>query len=159
MELTTNRLMQFFLTIEKIEGRIKLQKIIYILQEKGCNFDLYYKYALYGPYSPDLQLEIDFLSKIKFIKEEKSDSNYKYILNKDFNVDVPTLDNKYLGLIDLLMGKESQLLEVTSTIYYLKNQKYSNDSDIKEKIEILKPNLVSKISNAFDLYNQIENLN
>jgi uncharacterized protein YwgA len=159
MEPTTNKLMRFFQTIGKIDGRIKLQKVIYILQEKGCDFDLYFKYALYGPYSADLQLEIDFLKKIKFLKEEKSDgNNYKYVLNDKFHSDLPKLDEKYLDLISLLLSKESQLLEVTSTIYYLKNQRYDSDISIKEKIEILKPNLAGKIPNAFELYHNIESI-
>jgi len=59
--------MQFFEIAKKVEGRIKLQKVIYILQTKGLvNFELDYKYALYGPYSQDLQLQIDYLTIIGF---------------------------------------------------------------------------------------------
>ncbi|MFL5789400.1 MAG: hypothetical protein ACJ748_15175 [Flavisolibacter sp.] len=66
----TVKLIEFFSCIKSVEGETKLQKIIYILQQKGFDFDYVFKYALYGPYSEELQLEIDFLNDIGILREE-----------------------------------------------------------------------------------------
>src|ERR1700733_4786732 len=85
---TTDLIMQFFEVAKKVEGRIRLQKIIYILQTKGIvNFELDYKYALYGPYSQDLQLEIDYLKAIGFLKETAR-KNFTYELIPTFSIPV-----------------------------------------------------------------------
>jgi uncharacterized protein YwgA len=155
---TTNLIMQFFAIAKKVEGRIKLQKVIYILQSKGLiDFDLDYKYALYGPYSQDLQLEIDYLTKIGFLRETIS-NNYVYEVNTDFPIDVEIEENVNINklFINDLLNEESQLLEVTSTIYYLKSYHYKNAEDIEEKIKLLKPNLKNKIKSAFELYSELE---
>ena len=155
---TTNLIMQFFAIAKKVEGRIKLQKVIYILQTKGLiDFDLDYKYALYGPYSQDLQLEIDYLTKIGYLSETIG-TNYVYELNADFPVDVEVDKNVKTNkeLIDNLLNEESQLLEVTSTIYYLKSYHYKEQNDIEEKIKLLKPALTTKIKSAFVLYSELE---
>jgi len=155
----SNSLMQLFALVGKIEGKIKLQKVVFILQEKKLvDFELDYKYALYGPYSEDLQIEIEYLSKIGFLKESQSEEGYTYELNKEFRIKVE-IDNgvaKHEELIKDIVNKESQLLEVTSTIYYLKSHQYKEKESIENKIKILKPNLQDRIANAFDLYSSLE---
>lgn len=155
---TTNLIMQFFSIAKRVEGRIKLQKVIYILQNKGLiDFDLDYKYALYGPYSQDLQLEIDYLMDIKFL-EQTGGNSYVYEIKEDFpitvNIEDNIIENKIL--IDNLLSRESQLLEVASTIYYLKSYHYKEQNEIEEKIKLLKPNLQNKIESAFELYSELE---
>jgi len=58
-----------------------------------------------------------------------------------------------------MLNKESQLLELTSTIYYLKSYNYKEQDDIEKKLSLLKPNLKSKIKGAFELYSFLENSN
>ena len=156
---TTYLLMQFFAIAKKVEGRIKLQKVIYILQSKGLiDFELDYKYALYGPYSEDLQLEIDYLTNIGYLKESTEGNAYNYELNAEFPLSIERDENivKNEDLISELLSKESQLLEVTSTIYYLKSYNYKEREAIEQKIKLLKPNLQDKISSAFELYSSLE---
>jgi uncharacterized protein YwgA len=156
---TTDLIMQFFTVAEKVEGRIKLQKIIYILQTKGViDFELDYTYALYGPYSEDLQLEIEYLVTIGYLKEFIEGNTYNYELNKNFPISITADENisSNRGLISELLNKESQLLEVTSTIYYLKSYNYEGEEEISQKLKLLKPNLEDKISSAFELYSALE---
>ena len=158
---TTDLIMQFFEIAKKVEGRIKLQKVIYILQTKGLvNFELDYKYALYGPYSQDLQLQIDYLTIIGFLKETGK-TNYTYEVNNKFPIPINVEDdiNENKSFIEELLNKESQLLELTSTIYYLKSYNYKEQDDIEKKLSLLKPNLKSKIKGAFELYSSLENSN
>jgi uncharacterized protein YwgA len=155
----SNLLMQLFSLVGKIEGKIKLQKVIFILQEKKLiNFELDYKFAQYGPYSESLQIELEYLSKIGFLKETSTPSSYTYELNEEFpisiNVNQEFSNNK--DLIFSLIQQESQLLEVTSTIYYLKARRYKENKSIESKIRILKPNLEDRITNAFQYYSVLE---
>lgn len=158
---TTNSIMQLFKIARKIEGRIKLQKVIFILQEKNLiDFELCYKYALYGPYSEELQIEIEYLTRIGFLKESLTEEGYAYELNESFPIKIQANSDIELNrsLIEKLLDKESQLLEVTSTIYYLKSHKYKDEA-IPNKIKLLKPNLHDRINNAFELYSSLENSN
>lgn len=155
----SNSLMQLFSLVGKIEGKIKLQKVIFILQEKKIiNFELDYKFAQFGPYSESLQIELEYLSKIGFLKETSTSDSYTYELNEQFpikiNVNEEIANNK--DLIFSLIQQESQLLEVTSTIYYLKARHYKENKSIEGKIRILKPNLEDKIANAFQYYSVLE---
>lgn len=155
----SNSLMQLFTLVQKIEGKIKLQKIVFILQEKKIiNFDLDYKFAQFGPYSESLQIEIEYLSRIGFLKETSLADSYVYELNNDFPIKIEAdyEINKNRDLILSLIQQESQLLEVTSTIYYLKARHYKEKESIESKIRILKPNLQDKIFNAFQLYSTLE---
>jgi uncharacterized protein YwgA len=153
---TTNSLMQLFVFAKKIEGKIKLQKIVYILQEKDfIDFELDYKYALYGPYSEGLQIELEYLSKIGFLREGESNV-YQHDESFPIKIDINDGVEMNRDLISKLLQKESQLLEVTSTIYYLKSRHYSEREYIEKKIKLLKPNLEDKIESAFNLYNSLE---
>jgi uncharacterized protein YwgA len=154
---TTNSLMQLFTVAKKIEGKIKLQKIVYILQEKSLvDFELGYKYALYGPYSEDLQIEVEYLASIGFLKEEANVGTYE--LNESFPLKIEVNDGVKMSedLISQLLSKESQLLEVTSTIYYLRSHQYKEESLMKKKIQLLKPNLQDRIESAFEFYSSLE---
>ena len=155
---TTYLIMQFFAIARKVEGRIKLQKILYILQTKGViDFELDYTYALYGPYSEDLQLEIDYLISIGYLKESIDGNTYNYELNDKFPLPINTDEIiASENLISELLEKESQLLEVTSTIYYLKSDNYKDEKIIEQKLKLLKPNLENKIESAFELYTSLE---
>lgn len=55
--------------LKDIKGRTKLQKIIYLLKEK-FNFDISYRFMpyYYGPYSSELQNDVDILSRLNLIK-------------------------------------------------------------------------------------------
>jgi hypothetical protein len=54
------------------------------------------------------------------------------------------------------LTQESQLLEVTSTIYYLESHNYQGRDSIEQKIKLLKPNLQDRINEAFNLYASLE---
>lgn len=158
----SNSLMQLFSIVGKIDGKIKLQKIVFILQEKKLiDFELGYKYALYGPYSEDLQVEIEYLARVGFLSETLTDDGYTYEINNSFPIKIK-IDNeiaKHSDLIKNLLGKESQLLEVTSTIYYLKSHQYEEKEAIEKKIKLLKPNLEDRIAPAFEFYSSLEQVN
>lgn len=71
-EKTKEVLLTLFLLMGKIVGRTKLQKIVYLLQREqnishGVNFEIYF----YGPFSRDLNAEVDLLVREQMIVSEE----------------------------------------------------------------------------------------
>jgi uncharacterized protein YwgA len=65
--------------LEKIEGRKRFQKTIFLLQEKyGIEFGYRFTSYLYGPYSAQLQNDIDLLARTDYLKVSKIDHLYLY---------------------------------------------------------------------------------
>jgi len=57
-----------------VKGRTRLQKIIFLLNNKeGIPLDYHFIPYYYGPYSRDLQLEIDFLEAAGFVEVRPQD--------------------------------------------------------------------------------------
>jgi uncharacterized protein len=139
-----------------IEGRTKFQKIVYILKTRNISFSEKFRYHYYGPYSSDLQLEIDELVDMDILHETPQ-SPYKYSLNLD-NQKEP-IDSELQSnakLINYLAEKDSQELELVSTIFFLKNNGYKNNELISEKLQILKPHLMNLEIKAFQVADKIE---
>lgn len=65
--------------VGKIEGRKRLQKIIFLLQEQfGIEFSYRFVPYLYGPYSSQLQNDIDILTRTGYLKVSKIDYLFFY---------------------------------------------------------------------------------
>jgi len=57
--------------LKRVEGRTRLQKFVYLLKEKyGVDFSYRFMPYYYGPYSDDMQSDIDMLSLLDLIKVE-----------------------------------------------------------------------------------------
>jgi len=65
--------------LERINGRKRFQKTIFLLQEQ---FDIEFRYRfipyLYGPYSSQLQNDIDMLARTGYLKARKADYLFFY---------------------------------------------------------------------------------
>jgi uncharacterized protein YwgA len=77
--LDTHLLLLSLMYLKRVEGRKRLQKIVYILKEKyGIPFNYHFAPYLYGPYSSRLQNEVDILSRNDYVKARKIDDLYEY---------------------------------------------------------------------------------
>lgn len=57
---------------ERVEGRKHFQKAIFLLQEKfGIELNYHFIPYLYGPYSSELQNDIDILARTGYLKASK----------------------------------------------------------------------------------------
>lgn len=158
---TKNNILSLVDLAGKIEGRTKFQKMVYILKCKGVAFQEKFKYHYYGPFSFDLQLEIDELVFDGFLYEktdsEQANTAYSYSVNESAGCKNELL--QYTDLIKLLNGASIKVLELTSTIFFLKNQEKITDHEvIVEKLKFLKPHLACYIDKAFDLEKKINSL-
>lgn len=149
----------------KIEGRKKLQKMVYILKNLGADFkeDFYFHY--YGPYSDVLTIELEELKSINVIKEDVKEHDnyfptYTYELN-ELNIDdvgvKGDLEN-YKEVIDKLNRENSRFLELVATIMYFKKEKKYEKEDIIKKIKIVKSDKYytdEEIKRAFDFLETI----
>ncbi|SFE08587.1 hypothetical protein SAMN05216238_10842 [Lentibacillus persicus] len=137
------KLMQFFAAANKVSGRKKLQKMVYILQKCHVPFEEKYQFHFYGPYSEELSLRIEELCNLGFISEEKeAKSNYiqyHYQITEDgneflnqFQMDMPDMTEQ----ISLLKAKSSRFLELVSTMFYFEG---FPDEAIVKKVHKIKP--------------------
>lgn len=101
------------------KNRLKLQKLIYLIQANGINLGFGYNFYLYGPYSTDLAragFQIDNYSEIKAILPEDKDVNHKFISIKD------ELGDK---------KEDTTWLECATSIIYLRRLGLERDEIIK----------------------------
>ncbi|ERM92703.1 hypothetical protein O163_03615 [Caldanaerobacter subterraneus subsp. yonseiensis KB-1] len=146
----------------KIEGRKKLQKMVYILKNLGADFkeDFYFHY--YGPYSDVLTIELEELKSINVIKEDVKEHDsyfptYTYELNID-DIGVKGDLENYKEVIYRLNSENSRFLELVATIMYFKEEKKYEKEDIIRKIKIVKSDknyTDEEIKRAFDFLETI----
>lgn len=162
------RLLSFFDSIESIRGRKKLQKMIYLLKNTGAEFPFKYRYHHYGPYSAQLQEEVNDLVEKGFIEETNEDNTYSYQLTdegRSFKKQIQQQiqhqndDNlfEFQEIMTLLSQEDSQFLEVASTYAFLLE---SGDTPFqaKQKTAELKPLLVDHLDRAIQFYDNIKTL-
>lgn len=142
-------------------GRKKLQKIVYILKNLGADFEENFSLYIYGPFSNDLQLEMDFLVNKEFVKEIPQNgwayTTYSYELVPEKIEKKDTLEtlSKYKTSIEFLNSLSARDLEVLATIFYLKQSDYETDVAIRAKLQSLKPDLSDSFDKGFELYSTI----
>ncbi len=76
------KLLVILKNLGKIEGRTRFQKIVFLLKHKdGIKFDYTFIPYYYGPYSPELQTEINLLEAADILKVIPQDGAlYMHIL-------------------------------------------------------------------------------
>ena len=154
----TYKLVKFFEEAKRISGRKKLQKIIYLLQYSGKDFEMNYYYHYYGPYSSDLQIEVQYLVERGFLLEKKAGDTYVYEISKEGEDFLRNYEEKFasesvfnLEAIDELNKKNASFLELLSTYVYLLETGYDKEKAI-EKVKKLKPDLFYLISDVVDYF-------
>ena len=151
------KLMGVVHTADKINGRKKLQKMVYLLQKAGLDFNKTFRYHYYGPYSTELQLEIDALVDMSLLTESRNGYTYGYSIagENDAHAGGYGFSKRISSLIDYLNGVPAQVLELASTLAYLGERGYGDFDAIQKKALALKPDLASKASSAKEVYDRI----
>jgi len=140
-----------------IKGRKKLQKIVYILKKLGIPFSEKFKLYHFGPYSIDLQLEVDELVSLGMVDEKWEGNLCVYCINNREN----SLKESSLiraDIVNILNEKDTSLLELLSTYLYLIEME--GDEEIaKMKLKIIKPHIFFRFEEALTLWNQLNTKN
>ena len=137
------KLLQFFSVANKVTGRKKLQKIIYILQQCEVPFEEKYEFHFYGPYSEELTLRVEELCNLGFVEEQKEEKSsyhqYHYTITTkgesfltQFQMDMPDIKEMTM----LLQERSSRFLELVSTMLFFYQ---SSKEEIIEKVHTVKP--------------------
>jgi uncharacterized protein YwgA len=151
---------------EQVKGRVKLQKIVHILQESGFSeFDEDYTYLHHGPYSSDLAREVEELVGSGYMDqvEEQVGDYTRYVYRstpmlKEISED--HWDARKPGWRDLASSlnlKESQELEAISTIMFLRRRSFSGDR-LKKRFEELKPHLQDRFTTCLSEAERMQKL-
>lgn len=156
---------------KEINGRVKLQKIIYLLQQKSkmitknMGFDYNYVYYNHGPFSKELAEDITEISRNtgEIIEIEPSEQGTpwiyqyssknttayaKYDVMELFGMDQIAFKSE----IGNLNSQSYELLELTATIVYLYNKvSIKEEKKLKDKCNVLKPHLINLFEKAYEL--------
>ena len=136
-------------SLGKIEGRKRVQKIVFLLKSSGSRaFDQEFLLHYYGPFSRELAGQLDFLCQAGLIEEELEGDTYTY---------TPTVGEGRKPRIDELSGergkpdwfacsqslaqKDTNFLEALSTFVYLHTKHSGEDRIIKKQFRQIKPGL------------------
>lgn len=154
-------LLKLFEGAQRVEGRKKLQKTVYLLQITGIPFNMKYKYHYYGPYSAELQSQVDALVDYSLLREKNDGDTYVYEITdkgREFiqkyretsgdDISLP------LELVDRILSYPATILELASTYAYLIDMGYTNEMAHSKALE-LKPHLRSYIDKAEIFYSSL----
>ncbi|MFZ1415680.1 MAG: hypothetical protein WAS73_14040 [Defluviicoccus sp.] len=146
MTAPSDLLRQIFMAGDgEIVGRIRLQKIAYLLQQKGGNGDLFFTYHHYGPYSRELAEALDWAVIRKDVEEEERETGFgstysAFRWKKDFGEraeavgEVPMSEAK--SSVAKLKTEPSVILELAATIHWLRFKEQVDDW--REQLKIRK---------------------
>lgn len=122
------RIVQFIAMANEVNGRKKLQKMIYIAKKMDFPFAEKYELHMYGPYSEELTLRVEELCEMGFLDERCEDKGsyvqYSYNVTEEgerFGEMAETPHEKLGDCISRLSGKSSRFLELVSTLLYFDN--------------------------------------
>lgn len=115
----------------EIIGRIRLQKIAYLLEQLGMGGEFSFSYHHYGPYSEDVATAIDFARFLDKSIEEKTQpgqiGTYSvFRLSKPADKEPEKLGNlpwaEAKKAISAMKAETSVVIELAATIHWLKHE-------------------------------------
>lgn len=144
---------QLLEAVSSVEGRKKFQKLVHILQHFGVPFGFRFGYLHYGPYSSELDSQLESFESEGLIKEEPIFAGQFQSYRFSAQDSLKTLVKDLVGSASLLNpdlakelnGKSAQELEAISTIYYLQSTGKKGE-ELKSSFCALKP----KFADVFD---------
>jgi len=147
----------------RIVGRVRLQKVLYLLDQLGLNSGFTYEYHHYGPYSEALYEAVDFAKAFDLIDERmenrKSDGvRYSiFELKRDAEVVIPDELKKpeLRHALVLMNGVNATILELAATAHFLRQA----EGRVDWKDEIVRRKGIKteggRLDRATDLLNEL----
>lgn len=126
----------------EVVGRIRMQKIAYLLDRLGMNAGLDFSYHHYGPYSEDVTIALERAKWAdKFIDEEErpSQSGYYSIFRSTNGAAArpeqvgELTGDRAAAMIDRIKRETSVVAELAATIHWLREEEQVEDWRIELK--------------------------
>ena len=138
----------------KILGKTKFQKLVYLAQEKGLYLGYDFGYHYFGVFSSELEMDLQSGEVFGVFSQDVKSDYYGCPIEislKDMN-QVQSVDssNSALSMVSELSKEESRVLEVLSTIIYLKKAGYDG-AKLESILERLKGHLKEFFPRAWEL--------
>ncbi|MCB9948202.1 MAG: hypothetical protein H6842_10285 [Rhodospirillaceae bacterium] len=133
----------FFAGDGEIVGRIRLQKIAYLLQQKAGRRDLFFTYHHYGPYSRELAEALDRAVILEEIDEKSRDTDYgttysifhwKKRVRREKEAVGPISMTEAKPIMARLKKEPAVILELAATIHWLIHKEQAKDWESELKI-------------------------
>lgn len=152
MNVSHRSIRELFSIANQIDGIGKIHNMIYILKQIGAHFNESFSYKDSGPYSQELQLELDYLNRNKIIF---NGTGQTYTVGENLGIEANTYEyiKEYKDKIKLLNSLSPNELELIATAYYLKQYGYDRSS-IEKKLKVMKPELSSSFKSSLKIYDQ-----
>ena len=154
--------------VDKIDGRKKLQKIIYLVNSLGWNVFNDFRFYLYGPYSDLLFYELQNLKEAKLMNESESNRSYSYTITEKGNSLLnilkgkinESLESKTIALVKKLNSFSSEDLEIMASLYYLSIElNIIDNNQLIDQLHYRKPHIEKeKIQEALVIFDIIRNV-
>lgn len=157
------KIVQFISLANEVNGRKKLQKMVYIAKKMNFPFAEKYELHMYGPYSEELTQRVEELCEMGFLAEQRTDKGsyvrYSYQVTEEGAGFLETAESPHELLstcIERLNEKSSRFLELVSTLLYFDH--LERDEQIA-KVHIVKNKLNfsdEEMTNAFDFIAELQ---
>jgi uncharacterized protein YwgA len=146
-----------------VRSRKKFQKMVYLLQQKGMPFDEDFYLHYFGPYSSELQIEINRLAEGGLIRQWFENDAYVFKIEDKGSTFLE--ENKALihALVELDLARlikslnkiPPHILEVMATIIYFEKSYGSNKKDeLRRALSAIKGKLIGFFDQAWDLLDE-----
>lgn len=149
-----SEILRLIASLEMVEGRKKLQKIVYILKSQGHEFPQHFGYLHYGPFSSEVAADVDALVTHKLVKEQGGgvpQGAYSYAPTDkglQFLNDMGASGSQSWSSLATRLNKINvSQLEAMSTILFLRDNGFSGGA-LKERFVQLKPKLKNQYNTA-----------
>ncbi len=112
----------------EIVGRTRLQKTIWFLQRLGLPTEYGYKTHFYGPYSEDLQAEVEVLESLGIVEEKQDFSTarhstfYRTKVVRQDDLPISQLPEKVRKALPVLEDADPVVLELAATYDAFRDQ-------------------------------------
>ncbi len=142
----------------EVDGRKKLQKLVYLCQKAGANLGYSFGFHFYGVYSAELAFDVRAATTWRILSEEQSErGSYRLKIGKEdlaFLSDAGDIAESGLHAVQRLRDEPPGLLEALSTIVYLRELGY-DDERVCRMLKDLKGHLEGFFDAAFRLEREL----
>lgn len=122
----------------EIVGKVRLQKVVYLLDQVGMNSGFSYEYHHYGPYSAELAKAVDegvFSHRINEEVRRRPDgvpySVFRLTPESDHPAEIRALGGltfeRAQAALKVMQQRDATVLELASTIHWLTSKERSRD--------------------------------